>query len=67
MGAEEVQAFLFYLVIHAQVTASAWNVALHALLFLYRYVGHKSIKMTMIHTHVPQRGDQEVRSPLDGR
>jgi integron integrase len=41
MGAEAVQAFLFHLTVHAQVAASTQNVALHALLFLYRYVLHQ--------------------------
>ena len=41
MGAEEVQAFLSHLAIHAQVAASTQNVALNALLFLYRYVLHQ--------------------------
>ena len=42
MGAEEVRAFLSHLAIHAQVAASTQNVALNALLFLYRYVLHQS-------------------------
>ena len=41
MGAEEVQAFLSHLAVHAQVAASTQNVALNALLFLYRYVLHQ--------------------------
>jgi site-specific recombinase XerD len=41
MGAAEVQAFLSYLAIHAEVAASTQNVALNALLFLYRYVLHQ--------------------------
>jgi len=41
MGAEEVQAFLCHLAVHAQVAASTQNVALNALLFLYRYVLHQ--------------------------
>jgi integron integrase len=41
MGAEEVQAFLVHLAVHAQVAASTQNVALNALLFLYRYVLHQ--------------------------
>jgi integron integrase len=42
MGTEEVQAFLFHLAVHAQVAASTQNVALNALLFLYRYVLHQA-------------------------
>ena len=42
MGAAEVQAFLSYLAVHAEVAASTQNVALNALLFLYRYVLHQS-------------------------
>jgi len=38
MGAEEVRAFLSHLAVDAQVAASTQHVALHALLFLYRYV-----------------------------
>jgi integron integrase len=38
MGAEEVQAFLCHLAVHVRVAASTQNVALNALLFLYRYV-----------------------------
>ena len=41
MGAEEVQAFLCHLAVHAQVAASTQNVTLNALLFLYRYVLHQ--------------------------
>ena len=41
MGAEEVRAFLSHLAVHAQVAASTQNVALNALLFLYRYVLHQ--------------------------
>jgi integron integrase len=41
MGAEEVRAFLVHLAVHAQVAASTQNVALNALLFLYRYVLHQ--------------------------
>jgi integron integrase len=41
MGVEEVQAFLSHLAVHAQVAASTQNVALNALLFLYRYVLHQ--------------------------
>jgi integron integrase len=41
MGAEEVRAFLSHLVVHAQVAASTQNVALNALLFLYRHVLHQ--------------------------
>jgi integron integrase len=41
MGAEEVRAFLSHLAIHAQVAASTQNVALNALLFLYRHVLHQ--------------------------
>jgi hypothetical protein len=38
MGAEESRAFLMHLAIDRQVTASTQNVALNALLFLYRHV-----------------------------
>jgi integron integrase len=42
MGAEEVQAFLVHLAVHAEVAASTQNVALNALLFLYRHVLHQA-------------------------
>ena len=41
MGAEEVQAFLSHLAVHAKVAASTQNVALNALLFLYRHILHQ--------------------------
>ena len=41
MGAEAVQVFLSHRAVHAQVAASTQNVALHALLFLYRSVLHQ--------------------------
>src|SRR5712691_792591 len=41
MGAEEVWAFLSHLAVYAQVAASTQNVALNALLFLYRHVLHQ--------------------------
>jgi integron integrase len=38
MGAEEIRAYLAHLALEGQVAASTQNVALHALLFLYREV-----------------------------
>jgi site-specific recombinase XerD len=38
MGAPEIRAFLAHLAFHDQVAASTQNVALNALVFLYRYV-----------------------------
>jgi integron integrase len=38
MGADEIRAFLTHLAMHGQVAASTQNVALNALLFLYRQV-----------------------------
>ena len=38
MGATEIRAFLSHLAVHAQVAASTQNVALNALVFLYRHV-----------------------------
>ena len=38
MGAEEIRAFLTHLAIDCRVAASTQNVALNALLFLYRHV-----------------------------
>ena len=38
MGAEEIRAFLSHLAVDRHVAASTQNVALHALLFLYRNV-----------------------------
>jgi site-specific recombinase XerD len=42
MGAEDVQALLCPLAVHARVAAATQHGALHALLFLYRYVLHQS-------------------------
>jgi site-specific recombinase XerD len=42
MGAEEIQLFLSHLAVEGQVSASTQNVALCALLFLYRDVLHRS-------------------------
>jgi integron integrase len=41
MGAEEIRAFLIHLAIDCRVAASTQNVALNALLFLYRHVLHQ--------------------------
>jgi len=38
MGATEIRVFLSHLAVHAQVAASTQNVALNALVFLYRHV-----------------------------
>jgi integron integrase len=38
MGAAEIRAFLSHLAVHAHVAASTQNVALNALVFLYRHV-----------------------------
>ena len=38
MGAPDIRAFLAYLALHDQVAASTQDVALNALVFLYRYV-----------------------------
>jgi len=38
MGAQEIRAFLAHLAVHDHVAASTQNVALHALVFLYRAV-----------------------------
>src|SRR5262249_22962662 len=53
LGAEDIRAFLTHLALHRHVSASTQNVALHAVLFLYR--------------DVLQRGGKGVRSPLDPR
>jgi integron integrase len=41
MGATEIRAFLTHLAVNRRVAASTQNVALHALLFLYRHVLHQ--------------------------
>jgi integron integrase len=41
MGAEEIRAFLTHLAVNKRVAASTQNVALNALLFLYRHVLHQ--------------------------
>jgi hypothetical protein len=38
MGALEIRAFLAHLAVHSQVATSTQNVALNALVFLYRHV-----------------------------
>ena len=46
MGVEEVDAFLTYLAVERQVSASTQNQALSAILFLYRQVLHKDIALS---------------------
>lgn len=66
MGKEEVEAFLTYLAVSRRVAPSTQNVALAAILFLYKKVlGHNSVKTTMIYTHVVRRGAFGATSPLD--
>jgi len=57
MGAEEVRAFLSHLTVHAQVAASTQNVALNALLFLYRHVLHQPWPEigSIVHVKRPRR------------
>ena len=33
---------------------------------LQKLLGHKSVKTTMIYTHVLNKGGKDVRSPLEG-
>ncbi|MCX7784368.1 MAG: phage integrase N-terminal SAM-like domain-containing protein [Meiothermus sp.] len=77
LGLEEVRAYLTDLAVNQNVSASTQNVALSALLFLYKTVLEnlppesvetiraKRTKTTMIYTHVLNRGGHGVRSPLD--
>jgi hypothetical protein len=57
MGVKEIEAFLTFLAVQEQVSASTQNQTLAALLFLYRSV--------LNYTHVLNRGGRGVRSPLD--
>jgi site-specific recombinase XerD len=50
MGADDIRAFLSHLAVHRHVAASTQNVALNALLFLYRHV---------LRQEFPQIGDLE--------
>lgn len=43
LGVDEIRAYLTYLAVHRQVAASTQNVALSALLFLYREVLHLTL------------------------
>jgi integron integrase len=47
MGSEEIEAFLTYLAVEANVSASTQNQALSALLFLYRYVLHQELEFPL--------------------
>jgi hypothetical protein len=57
MGTEAVEAFLTFLAIQEQVSASTQNQTLAALLFLYR--------SALNYTHVLEWGGRGVKSPLD--
>ena len=68
MGAPEVEAFLTHLAVRRHVAAATQNVALNAIVFLYRQVLEIDLETTMIYTHVvaqATRGVLRVRSPLD--
>lgn len=72
MGAAEVQAFLTYLAIDQNVSASTQNQALSALLFLYRHVLHQQLdlKVDAVRARKPEHlptvlSKDEVRRILD--
>lgn len=72
MGIEEVRAYLTDLAVNRNVLASTQNVALSALLFLYKAVldnplpeNIRDVKTIMVYTHVLSQGARGVRSPLD--
>lgn len=47
MGAPEVQAFITYLAVDRQLSASTQNQALSAILFLYKYVLQKDVALPL--------------------
>ena len=57
MGEQEIEAFLSFLAIRRQVSASTQNQAFNALLFLYRHVLHKELKESIqaVRAKRPQR------------
>ncbi len=72
-GKAEVEAFLTSLAVEHHVAAATQNLALSAILFLYRevlaaplpWLDDVTRAKTMIYTHVLNRGGRGVRSPLD--
>jgi integron integrase len=60
MGAPEIRAYLAYLAIEGQVAASTQNVALSALLFLYREV----LRIELPHIDNIERAAQPTRLPV---
>jgi len=60
MGAPEIRAFLAHLALHDQVAASTQNVALNALVFLYRYV----LKQTFPDLEEIERAKRPGRIPV---
>jgi hypothetical protein len=61
MGTDEIRAHLTYLSIHKNVAASTQNVALSALLFLYKHV----LPIDLPYIDNIERARQPERSPLD--
>jgi integron integrase len=60
MGAEEIQLFLSHLAVEGQVSASTQNVALCALLFLYRDV----LQVELPYVEGIQRAKRPIRVPV---
>ena len=64
MGEQEIEAFLSFLAIRRQVSASTQNQAFNALLFLYRHVLHKELKESIqaVRAKPPQQPAHRVES-----
>jgi site-specific recombinase XerD len=62
MGVAQVTAFLSHLANERAVSASTQRYDIRT---VQELLGHKSVRTTMIYTHVLNRGGRGMRSPLD--